>query len=138
MGVWGLCWCCSWSRLLVRAPATKQLMGSCPPPSLPTPADLADADIEAYVRKSTCSGNALVGTARMGASPTDGSVVSAADFSVWGVQGLRVIDSSVIPRIMGGQSGAATWMLAERAAEMLATGGGSAKKGAASKVAAMA
>lgn len=52
----------------------------------------------------------------MGASPTDGSVVSSADFSLWGVNGLRVIDASVVPNIPGGQTGAVTFMLAERAA----------------------
>jgi choline dehydrogenase len=52
----------------------------------------------------------------MGASPTDGSVVSAADFGLWGVDGLRVIDASVVPNIPGGQTGAVTFMLAERAA----------------------
>lgn len=52
----------------------------------------------------------------MGASPTDGSVVSSKDFSLWGVDGLRVIDASVVPNIPGGQTGAVTFMLAERAA----------------------
>jgi choline dehydrogenase-like flavoprotein len=57
----------------------------------------------------------------MGASPTDGSVVSAADFGLWGVKGLRVIDASVVPAIPGGQTGAVTFMLAERAAGGLTT-----------------
>jgi hypothetical protein len=61
----------------------------------------------------------VAGTCRMGASPTDGSVVSSADFSLWGVNGLRVIDASVVPNIPGGQTGAVTFMLAERAAGAL-------------------
>lgn len=52
----------------------------------------------------------------MGANPKDGSVVSSADFSLWGVNNLRVIDASVVPNIPGGQTGAVTFMLAERAA----------------------
>jgi hypothetical protein len=56
------------------------------------------------------------GTCRMGASHMDGSVVSSADFGLWGVDGLRVIDASVVPNIPGGQTGAVTFMLAERAA----------------------
>jgi choline dehydrogenase-like flavoprotein len=79
----------------------------------------ADADLEAYARRTAVSGNALVGTCRMGAAPTDGSVVSSNDFSLWGVSGLRVVDASVIPNIPGGQTGAATVMLAERAAAAL-------------------
>jgi choline dehydrogenase-like flavoprotein len=58
----------------------------------------------------------------MGTSPTDGSVVSASDFQLWGVKGLRVVDASVVPIIPGGQTGAVTFMLAERAAALLAQG----------------
>ncbi|GBF88787.1 choline dehydrogenase [Raphidocelis subcapitata] len=90
----------------------------------------SEADLEAYVRRSACSGNALVGSCRMGAAPTDGSVVSAQDFSVWGVDALRVVDASVIPTIPGGQTGAATVMVAERAAALL-TGAGAPRRGGA-------
>lgn len=72
------------------------------------------------MRRTACSGNALVGTCRMGGAPTDGSVVSSTDFGVWGVDALRVIDASVIPTIPGGQTGAPTVMIAERAAAQLA------------------
>lgn len=82
----------------------------------------SESDLEAYVRKTACSGNALVGTCRMGKAPTDGSVVSSNDFSLWGVNGLRVIDASVVPIIPGGQTGAVTFMLAERAAALLTKG----------------
>ncbi|KAI8470464.1 MAG: GMC oxidoreductase-domain-containing protein [Monoraphidium minutum] len=88
----------------------------------------SEEDLIAYVKRSACSGNALVGSCRMGASPTDGSVVSTADFGVWGVDALRVIDASVIPTIPGGQTGAPAVMIAERAAAKLA--GGAAKAGA--------
>ena len=74
------------------------------------------------MRRTACSGNALVGTCRMGAAPTDGSVVSSSSFGVWGVDALRVVDASVMPTIPGGQTGAPTVMLAERAAALL-TGG---------------
>lgn len=95
----------------------------------PHPPPLLDADLEAYVRRSACSGNALVGSCRMGAAPTDGSVVSAQDFGVWGVDALRVVDASVIPTIPGGQTGAPTVMIAERAAAKM-TGAGRAGAGA--------
>lgn len=85
----------------------------------PGPDVVSDADLEAYVRKSVHSGNALVGTCKMGVSPSDGSVVSSSDLKVFGVEGLRVVDASVIPKIPGGQTGAASVMIAERAAKAI-------------------
>lgn len=61
--------------------------------------------------------NALVGTCRMGTDAT--AVVSAADLTVKGVQRLRIADASVMPKIVGGQTGAAAVMIAERAADLL-------------------
>ncbi len=58
----------------------------------------------------------------MGSASDKGSVVSSEDLTVHGVSGLRVIDASVIPRIPGGQTGAAVVMIAERASALL-TGG---------------
>lgn len=82
-----------------------------------------DAAIDDYIRASVHSGNALVGTCKMGLSPEEGAVVSPADLSVYGVEGLRIVDASVIPRIPGGQTGAPVVMIAERIAAMLATQG---------------
>jgi len=82
----------------------------------------SDADIEAYIRRTVHSGNALVGTAAMGASAAAGAVVSSADLSVFGVAGLRVVDASVLPRIPGGQTGAAAIMVAERTAAAMVGG----------------
>ena len=50
-----------------------------------------------------------------------GGVVSPESLKVHGVEGLRVVDSSVIPRIPGGQTGAPVVMVAERAAAMIAS-----------------
>jgi choline dehydrogenase-like flavoprotein len=72
------------------------------------------------------SGNALVGTAAMGADPAKGAVVSPDGLAVHGVSGLRVVDASVIPRIPGGQTAAAVVMVAERAAAHLIGGAPSA------------
>lgn len=48
-----------------------------------------------------------------------GGVVSPESLKVHGVEGLRVVDSSVIPKIPGGQTGAPVVMVAERAAAMI-------------------
>ncbi len=55
----------------------------------------------------------------MGPSAEAGAVVSQRDLRVFGVDGVRVVDASVIPILPGGQTGAPTVMVAERAAAML-------------------
>lgn len=55
----------------------------------------------------------------MGASAQSGAVVSSEDLKVFGLDNVRVVDSSVIPKIPGGQTGAPTVMVAERAAALL-------------------
>ncbi|KAL6758730.1 GMC oxidoreductase-domain-containing protein [Haematococcus lacustris] len=85
----------------------------------PGPRATSDADLDEFIRKTTCSGNALVGTCRMGPASDSSTVVSHTDMSVHGVAGLRVVDASVMPRIPGGQTGAPTVMIAERVAAML-------------------
>jgi len=86
------------------------------------------AELEDYVRQTAVSGNAVVGSCRMGATPEDGAV-DAATFSVWGVAGVRVVDASLLPVIPGGQTGAPVVMAAERAAALLVDGTPLARRG---------
>jgi choline dehydrogenase-like flavoprotein len=60
----------------------------------------SDEAMDEYIRSTLHSGNALVGTCAMGLAPENGAVVDA-DLRVYGVRGLRVADSSVIPQIPG-------------------------------------
>lgn len=76
----------------------------------------SDADLEQYVRDSCHTANAMVGTCRMG---TDEASVVDEQLRVRGVANLRVVDSSVMPTLPGGQSGAPTMMIAERAADLI-------------------
>jgi choline dehydrogenase-like flavoprotein len=58
------------------------------------------------------------GTAKMGLE-SDPSAVVDARLRVHGVQGLRIADTSVMPRIVSGNTNAPTLMIAEKAARMI-------------------
>jgi choline dehydrogenase-like flavoprotein len=75
-----------------------------------------ESDLGEYVRKTCHTANAIVGTARMG---TGRDAVVDPELRVYGVERLRVIDASVMPKIIGGQTGVPTMMIAERGADLV-------------------
>lgn len=79
-----------------------------------------DSAMDGYIRRTVHSSNAIVGTCKMGPSSQQGTVVDSS-LRVHGLEGIRVVDASVIPVIPGGQTGAAVVMIAEKAAAMLTT-----------------
>ena len=60
-----------------------------------------------------------VGTCAMGTGP---DAVCDARLRVRGIDGLRVADASVMPRIVGGNTNAATIMIGEKAADLIREG----------------
>ena len=77
-----------------------------------------DEQIAAFIRDKAESIYHPVGTCKMGATDQQDSVVDA-QCRVIGIQGLRVVDASVMPKLIGGNTNAPTMMLAERVAEMI-------------------
>jgi len=76
----------------------------------------ADRELSDYVRRRAHQMYHPVGTCRMGSDPE--SVVDP-ELRVRGVDGLRVIDASVMPTIPRGHTNAAAVMIGEKGAEMV-------------------
>lgn len=79
--------------------------------------DVDDAALEDYARAQCVTYHHQVGTCRMGTD--DLSVVDPATLAVHGVQGLRVIDASVMPSVTSGNTNAPSVMIGERGADFL-------------------
>nr|GAT47689.1 aryl-alcohol oxidase-like protein [Mycena chlorophos] len=78
----------------------------------------SDAAIESFVRKYATTIKHPVATARISRAGDTGGVVGA-DLLVKNVQGLRVVDASVMPFASAGFPQAQVYMIAERAAAMV-------------------
>lgn len=76
-----------------------------------------DAQIEQVIRQRADTIYHPVGSCRMGPDPAR-DVVDA-QLRVHGLQGLRVADASVMPRIVSGNTNAPVIMIAEKAADMI-------------------
>ncbi|MGB0797930.1 MAG: GMC oxidoreductase, partial [Planktomarina sp.] len=76
-----------------------------------------DDDIKAYIREKSGTVYHPVSTCRMGVN-SDVDVVDP-QLRVYGVSGLRVVDASVFPTMISGNTNAPTMMVAEKAADMI-------------------
>ena len=75
-----------------------------------------DKAIEAAIRARSETIYHPVGTCKMG---IDNMAVVDSSLRVKGVQNLRVVDASVMPTLVGGNTNAPTIMIAEKAADLI-------------------
>ena len=77
-----------------------------------------DAQIDAWIRAKSETIYHPVGTCRMGVAG-DAQAVVDAELNVIGLKGLRVIDASVMPTLIGGNTNAPTMMIAEKISDVI-------------------
>lgn len=85
----------------------------------PGPSVQTDEEWEGYVRRGSWGAQHPVGTCKMG---TDPEAVVDLELRVTGVQGLRVVDASIMPEVPSGNTNAPTVMVAEKAADLIKAG----------------
>lgn len=88
----------------------------------PGPDVKTDGQLEYYVRHTAVTAHHPAGTCKMGPD-TDPTAVVDDRLRVRGTSGLRIVDASVFPDLVGGNINAPTIMIAERAADFIREAG---------------
>ncbi len=90
-------------------------------PHVPQDIPQTEAQWEAFVREKAETLFHPIGTCKMGAMGAKGDDLAVVDNQcrVFGAKGLRVVDASVMPRIVGGNTNAPTIMIAEKVADLI-------------------
>jgi choline dehydrogenase-like flavoprotein len=78
----------------------------------------SDAEIREELKKRSDTIYHPIGTCKMG---SDAMAVVDSHLRVRGLEGLRVVDASIMPTLIGGNTTAPTLMIGEKAADMIRT-----------------
>jgi len=105
-------------RLIRRLLATPELAPFVDRETLPGPEVQRDDELLDFARANGTTCYHLIGTARMGPATDPGAVVDDM-LLVHGMQGLRVVDASVMPTMPSANTYATTLMIAERGADLI-------------------
>lgn len=77
-----------------------------------------DADLDAFIRRTAVTVHHPASTCRMGGAGETNRVVDP-ELKMCGLDGLRVVDASVMPDLVGGNINAVVMMIAEKAADLI-------------------
>jgi choline dehydrogenase len=101
------------ARRIAEQPSFKPLIRR---ETLPGPQSASDEELMQFARERGTTVYHPCGTCKMGSDPT---AVVDTRLRVHGIGGLRVIDASIMPNLISGNTNAPTIMIAEKAADMI-------------------
>ncbi len=105
-------------RLIRRLLNTPQLAPYIETETLPGAAIASDDELLGFARENGTTCYHLIGTAKMGPASDPGAVVSDR-LLVHGMEGLRIVDASIMPAMPSANTYATTLMIAERASDFI-------------------
>lgn len=104
------------ARSITRRPPLADLVAE---EIMPNEGTTTDPQVDDFIRATAATIFHPVGTCRMG---SDASAVVDAELRVHGVEGLRVIDASIMPTLVSGNTNAAAIAIAEKGADLIIKG----------------
>src|SRR5690606_6719447 len=106
------------SRELLAQPALREFRAG---EMFPGESTRSEAEIIAFIRAKAETIYHPIGTCRMG---SDAQAGVDPELRVRGIEALRVVDASVMPKLIGGNTNAPTIMIAERASDLILAAAG--------------